>query len=88
MSDELNKEVTQIGDICPHCNEGTLKYVGKYYPYNDEHLECSNCNSTYLIKYKQMWNDDINSLSCDMHDILENEFKKSPKWSFLFESRR
>ena len=76
MSDELNKDVTQIGDICPHCNQGKLRYVWECYPHTDEHLECSDCNSTYLIKYKQMWNDDINSLSCDMHDALEKEFKE------------
>ncbi len=68
--------MTQIGDTCSHCNEGTLVYRYEYYPYTHEHLECSTCNSTYNIKYKQMWTEDVNGLACDMMDKVEEEFKK------------
>ena len=34
------------------------------------------CNSTYNLKYKIMWQDDVNSLACDMHDVFEAELKK------------
>ena len=73
----LNKDTIQIGDICPNCNKNKLVYSYENYPHSTEHLSCyKGCESTYLIKYKQMWTEDINGLSCDMHDVLEAEFKK------------
>ena len=72
----LNTEINQIGDICPQCNEDKLKYMYEYFPYTDEHLWCEECNSTFNIKYKQMWTEDINGLACDMHDVLEAKFKE------------
>ena len=73
----LNKEINQVGDICPQCNKDKLVYVGESRPYSDEYLLCYNgCNSTFLIKYKQMWTEEINALACDMHDVLEKKFKE------------
>ena len=77
----LNEDIIQIGDICPHCKKHKLVYAHSYYPYSDEHLICygkagDGCNSTYLIKYKQMWTEEINGLSCDMMDVLEATFEK------------
>lgn len=72
----LNIKTNQIGDICPHCGKGKLVYVSGSFPYSEEYLWCKDCNSTFNIKYKQMWTEDINSLACDMHDTMENEFKK------------
>ena len=79
----LNTEINQIGDICPQCNKQKLVYVGEGFPYTDEYLWCSEnyekeigCNSTFSIKYKQIWTEDVNGIACDMHDVLEKEFKE------------
>jgi len=72
----LNAEINQVGDICSTCNKNKLVYVRDTYPYSEEYLWCKECNSTYNIKYKQMWTEDINSLACDMYDTMKSEFKK------------
>ena len=66
----------QISDICPHCNKGILQYIWASFPYNEEHLKCNKCDSTYNIHYKQMWTEDIQNLAGNMLDVLEIEFKK------------
>lgn len=36
-------------DVCPHCNKGTLVLVLADVPWTDNHLQCSVCDSTYVI---------------------------------------
>ena len=78
----LNKDIRQIGDICPRCNKDKLQYEHggyqecQYLVDLDEYLKCSSCKSVFLLKYKQMHIDDINLLACDMHDVMEAEFKR------------
>ena len=78
MSDKIN-HLNQINDKCPHCpedNKGFLHYRNEYYPYNIEHLSCNKCESVFTLNYKPLWYEDKISLTCDMIEVLENEFKK------------
>ena len=76
--DKTELELIQIGEKCPHCKneDSALKYIGNSSPFSDEHLWCDKCNSTFLIKYKQMWQEDINGLTVNLIDVIEEEFKK------------
>ena len=67
--------LNQINDICSHCKEGILQYICAYFPYSEEHLKCNKCDSTYNIKYKQMWTEDIQNLAGNMLDVLEEDFE-------------
>jgi hypothetical protein len=72
----------QINDSCPNCIKnklekiGKLQYVGGNFPYTDEYLWCNNCNSTYSVNHKVLWQEDINSIACDMIDALEKRMKE------------
>jgi len=35
--------------ICPHCQLGILELVIPSRPFDMEHLQCNNCNSTYTL---------------------------------------
>jgi transposase-like protein len=34
---------------CQHCEEGTLVVVTAYEPWNLEHYQCEDCDSTYSL---------------------------------------
>jgi len=79
----MSDKFLQIGDLCPQCKSQKLVYVGSNAPYSEEYLWCSEdyetgigCNSTFSIKYKQMWAEDVNSLTVKLIDVIEDEFKK------------
>ena len=38
------------GDLCPHCKEDVLIFIGPNEPWCNEHLYCPYCDSTYAIK--------------------------------------
>jgi len=46
-SDLHNKPVE--GGLCNHCNDGFLKFINGVEPYNEDHLQCEKCDSTYCI---------------------------------------
>lgn len=33
--------------ICPNCNQAQLKLISADFPYNEEHYQCPDCDSTY-----------------------------------------
>jgi len=43
------KIILEAGDECPHCQTGTLELVKGNGPYNVDHLQCDNCDSTYNL---------------------------------------
>lgn len=47
---EITGESEEGLNKCPHCKEGILEIIPADEPYNDEHLQCSVCCSTYDIK--------------------------------------
>jgi transcription elongation factor Elf1 len=65
----------QINDICPHCKNKKLQYCYKNEPYTLEHLQCPECDSTYNIKYSQMWMEDVNNLAGDTCDYIEKRME-------------
>lgn len=42
----MNKE----GNNCPHCNNGVLELIKEDYPWTIDHLQCSYCESTFVIE--------------------------------------
>jgi len=72
----------QLNDKCPNCIKnnskkiGRLVYMYEHFPYSNEHLWCKECNSTYSLTHKILWQDDINNISCDMIDVLEKRLKE------------
>ncbi len=68
----------KINDICPHCKKGKLKYAYANFPFSDEHLICDICDSTYNIKYDQMWSEDVNKIASKISTqiLLELEERK------------
>ena len=83
---EVKREVKkpQLNDDCPHCIKhreefkviGKLNLIKAYEPYSDAHLCCGNCSSTYLLRHKVLWQEEINTLAVDMHDVLEAKLKE------------
>lgn len=49
MIDKIRSH-THIGNICPHCKNGILQYVGPNEPYSNAHLQCERCDSTFNIE--------------------------------------
>lgn len=39
----------KINDVCPYCKNGKLVFVKSCEPYTVPHLQCENCDSTYII---------------------------------------
>jgi len=80
----MNDRKPQLNDKCPHCINheeefgeiGYLYLIETYEPYSEAHLCCSNCSSTYLLRHKVMYQDDINTLAVNMHDVLEDKLKE------------
>ena len=66
---------TISGSICPNCKEGKLIYTYGNELYSDSFLSCPNCDSTYAIKYKQMFLEDVWHISGEMMDVLLKEFE-------------
>jgi uncharacterized protein YbaR (Trm112 family) len=66
----------QLNDICPNCKIGKLQYMYEHFPYSDEHLWCENCNSAYSLNHKVLWQEDLNSLTCDIIDFIEEKINK------------
>ncbi len=65
-----------VNSLCPHCKKGNLIYVYANHPYNDEHLICKECDSTYNIEYNQLWLEDVQHIAGEMIDVLLDEFKE------------
>jgi hypothetical protein len=69
----------QLNDQCPNCIKynlekiGKLQYMYEHHPYTNEYLLCVNCNSKYSLNHKVLWQEEINTLAVDMHDVLENK---------------
>jgi hypothetical protein len=40
----------KVGDECLICDKGKLELVGANEPYTNDHLQCSNCDSTFNIR--------------------------------------
>ena len=40
----------KIGDECLICDNGKLELVGENFPYTIDHLQCSDCDSTFNIR--------------------------------------
>jgi len=40
----------KVGDGCLICNKGKLELVGANFPHTDDHLQCSDCDSTFNIR--------------------------------------
>lgn len=38
------------GDTCPYCGKAELVVISADEPWNDEHLQCPECDSTYNIE--------------------------------------
>jgi len=80
---EMKNRKLQLNDKCPNCIKnnmdkiGRLVYMYEYFPYSDEHLWCENCNSTYSLNHKVLWQEDINSICCDMIDALEKRLNEA-----------
>jgi len=72
----------QLNDYCPHCEEkvldthGKLNLIGHSWPYSEAHLCCSNCSSTYTLNHEVLYQEEINSLAVQMHDVLEAKLKE------------
>ena len=49
----MENENLKVGDVCPHCKDATLDLVKEDFPYNIDHLQCPNCDSTYNLDMGQ-----------------------------------
>lgn len=71
-----------FGDECPHCKEhksekvGVLRLIRGDEPYNVDYLECNECSSTYNLDYYPLWQEEINSISSDVCELVDEKLSK------------
>jgi hypothetical protein len=78
---ERNDLMLKPKDLCPHCLKHKLEPIGQLmiirenYPYNEDHLQCSECSSTYNLEFDLLWQDEINSIAGSICDKMKDELK-------------
>lgn len=65
-----------LNDWCPHCKNDRVILVREHYPWHDDHLTCRSCGSTFNLDYKPLWLEDVNSISVDVIDLIEDKLKE------------
>ena len=71
--------MNNFGDECPHCKEHKLEPLGILMlirgdePYNVDHLECTECGSTYNLDYYPLWQEEINNIASEACDVVQEK---------------
>lgn len=63
-------------DLCKICSNGTIKLIYGDYPYNIDHLKCDSCDSTFVLEYPLLYQEDVNKISFEICDILKEKLSK------------
>lgn len=60
---------------CPKCTSGIIEKVNGNEPFNEDHLQCNNCDSTFNIE-------EINTEKITKNNFLQFGFKELPNNQF------
>lgn len=61
---------------CTICDQGTIRLVLGDYPYNIDHLKCDMCDSTFVLEYEVLWQEDVNRISSEVCDFVQEKLRK------------
>jgi hypothetical protein len=63
---------------CPNCNSGKIEKANGIFPFNENHLQCNCCDSTYSLEFlNNLKNNLENRKICDYNQflILKEKYK-------------